>query len=597
MENDNKNESNSSDNQFLEEELNKDSGREQEETPVTESEHNTMDNILDTQSEDTELNLENNTEEAQEDISVKPSFSEPVVEAVPEKPGKKKPAGKLVALIVALVVVLAGSITAFANRNKLSNTLAMMTKSSSEYYTYIEKKNLDKQIDTFTNYYGKSLGYYKKGISTENNFTFNISPEFASIIGLTEIKPISAKFESSTKNGSSNFNGALSYNNKNLASLEMLFDMNTSDYYFKVPELSSAYLLMSMKEIMDESAADTGFDTGFDYKEYMKNVSALMNGDLLSEEVLNAILKKYSSDVYSNVKTVEVKKNVELNASNVKSSYNKLTVTMTDKDMHDIAIAILEDAKSDKDLVKILVALQVVKEDEYNKAIDTAINDLKTNESTLTNKPLVNMILYVDNNGNIVSREFVIADDNNTSFGYATTKNGAKMGFDVWAKENDVNILQVTADGTVNGDGFTGKSVIALNNFNESYGETTTASFNVALKNVKLVGNKLDGKFTLSSDSLLGMEFVADFKAADKQQDLNLKLMGGGIETMTLQLTSKEVPFKEVQKPSSSEQVFDMVNDMESYMGTANLDGFLTNIQNVLGEDFGPLFSGLLSGK
>ena len=38
MENDNKNESNSSDNQFLEEELNKDSGGGQEETPIAESE-------------------------------------------------------------------------------------------------------------------------------------------------------------------------------------------------------------------------------------------------------------------------------------------------------------------------------------------------------------------------------------------------------------------------------------------------------------------------------------------------------------------------------------------------------------------------------
>lgn len=596
MDNDNNNENNLNDNnlndnQFLKEELNNASDLKQEETLVAESENNTQENSLDTQAENIGLNLENNTEEAQEDKAVRPSYSEPAVET--EKPAKKKLAGKLVALLVILAVILAGSITAFANRSKLANTLAMKTKSASEYYAFIEQKNLDKQIDTFTKCYGKSLDYFKNGISTDNNLTFSISPQFTMMMGLTEIKPISAKFESSTKNGSGNLNGTVSYNDKVLTSLEMLYDMSTSDYYFKVPELSTAYLLMSMQDMMDASAAPAA---NFDYKEYMNNISELANGNLLSEEVLNSMLKKYSSNIYSNIETIEIKKNVEVSASDIKSSYNKLTVTMTDKDIYNMVKSILEDAKSDKDLVKILVALQVLSENEYNESIDTAINDLKANEATLTNEPLLNMILYVDGNGNIMGREFIIIDNANTSFGYTTTKNGSKMGFDAWVKENDASIIEITADGNVNNDGFTGDSVISFNNFNESYGEPTATSFKTALKNVKLVDNKIDGKFTLTSDALLGMEFVADFKATDKQQDMNIKLMAGGMEAVEMLLTSKEVPFKEVQMPPSSVQTFNMSNDMESYIGTADLDGFLANIQTVLGEDFGQLFSGLLPG-
>lgn len=588
MDNENKNENNLSENQFIDNELSKASEGAQEETPVTESENSTQDGITDTQSNDHEI-----TESNKEETLVTPNYTEPVVESVLEKPAKKKHNGKLIAIFVVLAVILAGSITAFANRNKLANTLAIMTKSSSEYYAYIEQKNLDTQIDTFTKYYGKSLDYYKDGLSTENNLTFTISPEFAMMMGLTEIKPISAQFESSTKKGLSNFSGALSYDNKALASLEMLFDMNTYDYYFKVPELSSAYLLMSIKNIME---AETIVDTEFDYTEYMNNISALLDGGLLSEETLNIMLKKYSSDVYHNIKTVEIEKNAEVTASNITSSYHKIAVTMTDKDLYNIAMAVLEDAKADKDLVKILVALQVLAENEYNEAIETAINDLKANEATLTNEPMLSMILYVDGNGNIMGREFNAIDDSNTSFGYTTTKNGTDIGFDVWFKENDTNVFQITADGTTNKDGFTGDSVIAVNYYDEFYGETTATKLNVALENVKMENNYLDGKFTLTADALLGMEIVAEFKAADKQQDMNLKMMAGGVETMGFQLTSKEVPFKEVKMPSSDEQVFDMTNEMESYMGTADLEGFMTNIQNVLGEDFGPLFEGLLSG-
>lgn len=588
MDNENKNENNLSENQFIDNELSKASEGAQEETPVTESENSTQDGITDTQSNDHEI-----TESNKEETLVTPNYTEPVVESVLEKPAKKKHNGKLIAIFVVLAVILAGSITAFANRNKLANTLAIMTKSSSEYYAYIEQKNLDTQIDTFTKYYGKSLDYYKDGLSTENNLTFTISPEFAMMMGLTEIKPISAQFESSTKKGLSNFSGALSYDNKALASLEMLFDMNTYDYYFKVPELSSAYLLMSIKNIME---AETIVDTEFDYTEYMNNISTLLDGGLLSEETLNIMLKKYSSDVYHNIKTVEIEKNAEVTASNITSSYHKIAVTMTDKDLYNIAMAVLEDAKADKDLVKILVALQVLAENEYNEAIETAINDLKANEATLTNEPMLSMILYVDGNGNIMGREFNAIDDSNTSFGYTTTKNGTDIGFDVWFKENDTNVFQITADGTTNKDGFTGDSVIAVNYYDEFYGETTATKLNVALENVKMENNYLDGKFTLTADALLGMEIVAEFKAADKQQDMNLKMMAGGVETMGFQLTSKEVPFKEVKMPSSDEQVFDMTNEMESYMGTADLEGFMTNIQNVLGEDFGPLFEGLLSG-
>lgn len=592
MDNENKNENNLSEDQFFENELNKASKEAQEETPVTESENSMQDDIPNTQSNDFEFK-ESNNEEIKEELPVTPSYTEPVVETISEKPANKKHTGKLVAIIVVLAVILAGSITAFANRNKLTNTLAMMTKSSSEYYAYIEQKNLDTQIDSLTKYYGKSLDYYKKGLSTENNLTFTISPEFATMMGLTEIKPISAQFNSSTKEGFSNFNGVLSYDNKALASLEMLLDVNTYDYYFKVPELSSAYLLMSIKDIMEEEAA---VDTEFDYSEYMNNISALMDGKLLSEETLNVMLKKYSSDFYKNIKTVEIDKNAKVTASKVTSNYNKITATITDKDLYNVAMAVLEDAKADKDLVKVLVALQVLAEGEYNEAIDTAINDLKTKEATLTGETMFNMILYVDGKGNIMGREFTAIDGANTSLGYSTTKNGANMGFDVWYKEDDSSVFEITASGTTNKDGFTGDSVIAINYYDEFYGETTTTNLNVALKNVKMKNNYLDGKFTLTSDTLLGMEFVAEFKAADKQQDMNLKMMAGGIETMGFQLTSKEVPFKEVKMPSSDEQVFDMINEMESYMGTADLEGFMTNIQNVLGEDFGPLFEGLLSG-
>nr|WP_308742740.1 hypothetical protein [uncultured Anaerocolumna sp.] len=616
MNNENQNESNLNENQFSEVELDNAPKGVPEETPFTETasfteetsgteaasdteltsnieaENNTAGENLNTQSEDLELNKENITEEMKEDISLQPSDSQPNVETLPEAPVKKKQTGKIVAALLILVVVLAGSITAFANRNKLSNTIAMMTKSSSQYYAYIEQKNLDKQINSVTKNYSKSQDNYKKGIGAENNLSFTISPALAMMMGLNEIKPINAKLESISKDGLSSFNGVLSYDNKTLASLELLSDMNTSDYYLKVPELSSAYLLMTMKDMIDSGIMA---DTDFDYNEYAKNLPALLGNQLLSENALNEMLKRYSSDIYNNIKTVEVKKNVDVTASTITSSYSKLTATVTDTDLYNIALAILEDAKTDKDLAKITASLQLMTEDEYYNTIETTINDLKADKSTLTNEPMLNMVLYTDSNGNITGREITILDGSSTSLGYTTARDGSKLGFQAWFKEKDLDILDVTANGTI-GNGFTGDSVISFNYYDEYYDETTSTSFNVALENVKLKDNKLDGKFTLTSDEMLGTEFVVEFKSANKQQDINIKMMAGGIETIALLLTTKEIPVKDIKMPSSSEKIVDMMNNMDSYIEAADLEGFMTNIQTILAEDFGPLFDLLLYG-
>ncbi len=607
MNNENQNESNLNENPFSEVELDNTPNGVPEETPITENasiseaENNAQGETLNTQSEnlefgseDLELNKENTMGEMQEDISVQPSYSQPVVETVSETPVKKKPTGIIIAALVALVVILAGSVTAFANRNKLSNAIAMMTKSSSQYYAYIEQKNFGKQIDSLSKSYGESLDKYEKGVGIENNLSFTISPALSMMMGLNEIKPINAKFESISKDGLSSFNGVFSYDNKTLASLELLSDLSTTNYYIKVPELSSAYLLMTMKDIMEETGTAEGTD--FDYNEYAKNMPKLLDSKLLSKDTLNAMLNRYSSDIYNNIKTVEVEKNVEVTASNVTSSYNKLTATITETDAYNIVLAILEDAKTDKDLAKIITALQLMPEDEYYKTIEDAINDMKTDISTLSKDPILNMVLYTDSNGNIMGREITLIDDNKTFLGYTTARDGSKLGFHIWCKSEDIEILNITADGTIGNNGFTGNSVTSVNYYEGYYDEYASKSFNVALENVKSKDGKLDGKFTLTSDEMLGTEFVVEFKSTAKQQDINVKMMAGGIETVALLLTNKEIPTKDIKTPSSSEQVIDMVNNMDSYIESSDLDGFLTNIQDVLAEDFGPLFDLFLYG-
>jgi hypothetical protein len=518
------------------------------------------------------------------------------------EPVKKKNRGKAILGFAIIAVILLGSIVAYANKGSLGNTLALLTKSPTEYYAYVEQKGLDSGIDKFTDYYKLSLDQYNKqnttGLAQDMNLKFTVNPGFASMAGLTNFESLKANLTSQTKAGNAKAFIDLLYNDTSVISAD--YYMNTTDntMYLTIPELSSAFLVFSFDELMPETG-ETPYP--FSYNDYMANVQSVLSSEALSESGMNSLLKKYSAIIVENINKVTLEKDVAVTASNIDSNYTKITAEISEEDANNIALAILNEAKNDKVLMELFTILEITTEDEYPALIDTAIEDINANKEAISeSSELLLMNLYVDGSGNIMGREFTTNNvEEATSLGYYITRNGTKFGFTGWFSENEVNVLDFTGNATYKNNSFTGDSTLSFSEYNEVYGDYATSSFNIAFEDAKMIGDKgyVNGRYTITSDLLAGASIVLACDADDNQQEIVLNVSYGGMDAASLEMIYKEVPYEEFEFPSSDIESYDGINDIYSYMATVDLESFIARLEGILGiEDLDTLLFDLMYG-
>lgn len=511
------------------------------------------------------------------------------------KTPRKKLKGGIVAAIIIVAVILTGSILAYANRNTLSNSLALMTKSPTDYYAYIEQKNLKSGIDKLSNSYDNYLDLYQKqsetGIAQDAKINLSVNPELGGLLGLGEIKDFTITASSSSNAEKAKSIIGLSYNGTSLATIEAYMDTTLSNLYMKIPELSGAYLLFSMNELSDLEGSDMNYsDLQTDIQDFFKNRT-------LSPELLNSLLTRYSTIMVDHINTVEMEKDITLNASDISSDYTKLICTISSKDANDMAMAILNEAKTDKDLKNLLTSTETMTEEEYLNGIDEAINGLASVIDTTNESESIQMVVYVDKSGRIMGREFNSNQvDTNSSLGYFITRNGNDLGFSGWVAENEVDTLKVGGKATYTNGKISGSADITYSEYNELYGDNSNYTFTLDFNDVSLVNDKgyMNGKFSITSASLMGMELNFDFIADEAEQQVIFKLLYGGVDAVTLDIVGKETTYQDFELPSNTEEVYDGVNELESYIATMDLEGFMANLESALGVDLGSLFGGLL---
>jgi len=553
-------------------------------------ETNQMDSIQDTNQDQ---NMDLNTSIIQED-----SF-EPIIQTVPTEPIKKKSHGKLIALLIVIAIILAGSITAYAKRSTLANTFALLTKSPTEYYSYIERKGLGNSIDKLTATYDKTLSDYttKKaaGVAQDASIKLTVNPEFTSTLGLGDFKSIGATISSLSKEAKAKTTIGLSYNDSSVITLDTFMDVDTSDLYLQIPEISSAYLLFALKDLMEETGSTSSYNIT------SSEIQAFIDNDKLSPEVLNSLLNKYSSIIIKTIDNVKLDKNTVLTASDISSSFSKLTAELNQEDLYNMGMAILNEAKSDQELIDLCVSLEICTKEEFTLGVDAAIVELTNSKETMLNSAeTVIMNVYVDKAGNIMGREFQsTVDEVVSSLGYYITNKANKFGFTSWYSEDNVNLVELTGSATHSKSGFTGNTDISYSQYNDMYSDYTTYSANIAFEDANLVENKgyMNGKYTITSDSLMGMEFVIDCTADQKQQQIVFNIMYGNLEAATLDILLKEGTFQDFDMPATTDQVYDALTDYTSYLSTADIDSYITKLEGTLGiDDLGSYIENIISG-
>lgn len=497
-------------------------------------------------------------------------------------------------VIFALLLI----IIAFITIPTLSNAFALATMSPAKYYQKVEKANMNKGINELTSAYGVAKEAYeqkdskksKVEVATSSNMKLTVADEITSLLGIENIKPIEARINSLANTEKARSTIELLYDSKTLATFDTFIDVATSDIMVQIKELSNDYLLISQNTLSNYSDTTTPLDT----TKLQKQVSDFYTNGKLSERLLNTILKKYSHMAISEITDVSLEKKVELDVGDVASKNTKITVSLSQEDLIRIATVVLEKAENDEEIIKICEDSDICTKAQYKTAINAVLSYLESSYASNLDEPL-DMIVWVNNKGEIIGRELTFASDGNSIHtGIVSNKKSSKLGYKVWFTADDIEFILFEGNGVVKNKAFSGESKLSFtpNNIN-------VYDFDVTYKDLKFVNkNKgyYNGNIVITCDMLPTYSIKLLAEAQKDSQKLDLSLLNGKSKILSLVSNTKEKEFKDFDLPAKKD-TYDMATDFESYLSKADLKGFLENIQTVLNiEELNNILSSLIYG-
>lgn len=499
-----------------------------------------------------------------------------------KKKGKNRIAIAIAAVL--LIVVAAG----FIFRGYLINQVMFLTKNPAEYYAYVEHKNMGSGIDSLTKNYASTSDEYKKimehGIGYNVTADLSISPEYAGLMGLSDLGNIKMDANVSMNELKQQISTELFYKDQSLANLNIIYNIvEDSNIYLQVPELSKAYLLLSMMELTTQEEQYQAFDNS-KMLQFQKGIY-----NHISAEELNQLLTKYTDIIINNLTNVEQNGSTELSISDVSGKYTSLTVQLKEQDLYEIGKDILETAKTDKDLQDLLTESGLTAED-YTSGIEEALQSLEGMKDSITSSTeSVNMTVYVDGTGTIIGREFTSSESSDT-IGYYVIRKGSNFNYTAFYNQEGVSIANITGTAAYSGKKFSGRANVTIDDTSNPIVATLEFKDLEQVKNTKYY----NGTMTLTSDSFNGISLGLDLIGSGDSQEMNLKVLYGNIEGASLHVASKEVPYTEITLPSDSDEIYSVTNDMYGYMTSMDMAGFIDHVYNVTGIDLSSIFYGLL---
>ncbi len=383
------------------------------------------------------------------DRFAQPEFDEP----------KKKAKKSFKTLIVAAAVVLVAAILVAFNASALQGFAIKTFGSTDDYFKYVEDKALDSYASGISKSYGSLLSYndvtgaskaqlkLKVGEDALELLETYIAQSAGEEIDLDWLNTVTVDVDSNFKDNVSQIGTALSIDSQVLADIDVIVDMNEMDVFVGILNLSDKYLKTSADtDDVDASANDA-------MTEFMEMLPELKK-ELPSEKELDKLIDKYLGIVMDNLN--EVTKSTEVvEVGDVSEKLTVLEFELDSDTLLEISIAVLEEAKNDKQLKKYItnVAEYLEKEDIIDDAADVYDDFVDAIEDELDiiedidddNEKILTIVDYINSDHEIVGRD--IETPYGDILSYITVRDGKNF-----ASEFEIpNTLRIEGSGTDKG--------------------------------------------------------------------------------------------------------------------------------------------------
>lgn len=487
----------------------------------------------------------------------------------------KKKSHRALAAVLVILFLLTGTATAYAFRTTLLNSFASLTKSPVEYYAFIEKNAISKSVDDVKPYLGlatQNSAYNVKSDLSINRETVDSLLQSSMDMSLSDLEgEIGVPLESL---GLSMFYGrrgnilneklGVRFNQVDLITMEFFMDTAAKNFFMRFPELSKAYINFSGEDL----------NSSIDFSKI----------EIPTTDQTVNFLNKYSNIIVDNISQVEKENNYELKLKDLSMKCTKLTVTITENDFNNISKAILEEAKNDDYIINLLPMFEMTKL-EYQQEIDRSLEELKTSTTDINDGSL-KMIVYADNNGNIIGRE-LSSDNSKSIFAYTLLTNGHNEEYNINFKDNDgTELFNVSGNQTKDNGAYDGKATISIVDTSQTYFDNLTLDVTYEDISSQYKNNRFyqSGKFSISSAALGGLQITSENTVKDNNQYNKLDLMMGASTLATITTTLEYLDDYKVEMPPDSAEVYKS-SQIDSYQATVDTEKFIKELSDKLGVD------------
>lgn len=430
--------------------------------------------------------------------------------------GKKMPLPLIIGVFILIAAIIGFALT-FMFVPKVNNAVRAAVMKPADYYNYIQTKNYQSRNELISKAYGEYINQAKKQQlenSTVDVMTeLSLDKDFSDEIGVTEFKSLDFNYRYSNFNDISKVDATLGLNGKDVTSAEIILDILNETAYVKAPDFSDAYLSSTFKDLNEKA---DGIYSRKASNDYAAKLIKLSEKEILTPEILEKLLNKYSEIFYSKINAVEIKKENLGSVKGLVYSYDLLEAKMTREEFQIIVLEVVKELKTDEEVKNIFVNLDICKEEEYADEIDKILKDLQdamddeedseNDDAVKTDDSSVILSTWIDELGQVKGEEFGLS--NNSKLGYLIVTEGNKSAVKAYLNTENVSSLGVDVLWEQTGEKITAEAdMVSKELYYDEYESENNAKLN-------LIGETKDDKFS----GVINVDMSSSFDEEDADE-------------------------------------------------------------------------------
>ena len=521
-----------------------------------------------------------------------------------QKTPKRKFSLKWALLIVAVLCVGTAALAA----PKIIHKIKVASMSPEEYYRYVEKNNLNEQLDALLSGYDMSLEQMKKDTyGAHQTMKLDLSDTAKSLLSatgvdFTNLKTIEIALDSSMNKDKIGYKAALMSKDEQLIAANVIMDGKAGDMYIQIPEFSESYIRIPSDQLSESSDSS-------DVSKSIKTMTDL--GDKMpSRKEINEITDLCIDTALNDLTNIKEEKDASVSAEGIDEKATNYVITLNQKDAQKCVKDVAGKLKDNKTLKDVITRFDEEAYTSFTEAVDNLYSDSDTSE----NAESLRMTVSINDSDTIIGRNIEALDDDGkvtVGLSYCIPSDKNKFGFNFTINNKSEKIAEVSGTGNIKSDVLNADLSVVSDKAVEALGQSDKGNELAKIKIENYDYSKSDkakssGKFTVSASNIIpqinGYSLVYEFDVDGLSSNQKIHVMAGKDKFASLTLDSKTSTDYKAEIPGDSDKIIDSTDSegMASYADMTKVQSTLSNMFTKLGLDssvINSLFAGGLGNN